>query len=207
MKTLSLAVAVLGLMAIVEAPTAEAGLILTLNQSTYQIDLPGSIAVDVYVSQTPGGPQVGPGNELLTGAILVTFDNPSGIAAVQSPSDITPGSAWDASSASVSSTTASLALTSVLGIADLSNPVLLGTFLFTGLAQGVTSITVAPLDPKSADFITKQGDVLDPATDTGPRIVVRSAIPEPSSVVLGLTATVVVYAGLRTRRSQAPTSA
>ena len=75
---------------------------------------------------------------------------------------------------------ASLATTSLSGIADLSSPLLLGTFHFTGLSFGTTAISVANLTP-GPSFVTIQGDVLDP-TNTATALV--QVVPEPSGFTL-----------------------
>src|SRR5262249_11195143 len=153
----------LGLVAFGWSVPAEANLILSFDQPTYTIGGVGRTGqVNVLVSQVAGGPQVGPGNGLLTAAIKVTFDNPAGVAAVLSPGNVRGGPAFDSSSAGVTTTTATLAEASLLGITNLSSPLLLGTFTFTGLSVGRATISVAQLDPGTPDFITTQGNVLDP---------------------------------------------
>jgi hypothetical protein len=78
-----------------------------------------------------------------------------------------------------------LGLTSLLGISDLSQPLLLGTFVFTGQSPGTTSTSVATLQP-GPSFITVNGDVLDPTNTPSAQIIVQSqtAVPGPSTLVL-----------------------
>src|SRR5690242_7789705 len=124
-----------GCCALSVARTACASLVLSFSQSAYLIGgVGGGVDVPVYVSQIPGGPQVAAGNELLTSGIIVAYNHPTGVAAVQTSSDVTGGPLWTSSSANALSATASLATTSLSGIADLSSPLLVGTFHFTGLS-------------------------------------------------------------------------
>ena len=167
--------------AVCSASRAVAGLLLSFDQASYTIAGPGTaVDVKVLVSQTATGPQVGPGNELLTSGVVFGYANPSGVARVQTATDVLAGPAWTSSSASASATSASLATTSLPGIADLSSPLLIGTFHLTGLSLGVTTISVANLTP-GPSFETIQGNVLDP-TNTATAIV--QVVPEPSSIML-----------------------
>jgi hypothetical protein len=168
---------------------AAADLILSFDQSNYTINGVGNTtAVQVFVSQTAGGPQVGPGNELLSAAIELTFPT-TGAATVLSTADVTGGPAWDSSNVQTSTSGANtlfdLGLLSLLGISDMSHPLLLGTFDFTGQSPGRTSISVATLGP-GPSFITVQGDVLDPTNTPNAEIIVQgqTAVPEPSSLML-----------------------
>jgi hypothetical protein len=110
----------------------------------------------------------------------VAYNHPSGVAAVLAASDVSGGPLWSSSSANALSATASLATTSLAGIADLSSPLLVGTFHFTGLSLGTTQISVSNLTP-GPSFETIQGNVLDP-TNTATAIV--QVVPEPSGFVL-----------------------
>jgi hypothetical protein len=164
---------------------ASADLLLSFGQATYTIPgIGSSVQVPVFVSQTLSGPQVGIGNELLTAAITVSFNNPSGIAAVLSPLDITPGPAFDASSGGVTFTQATLAETSISGISDLSSPLLLGTFKFTGQSYGMTTIDAMTLTP-GPSFVTSGGNFLDP---TNVPTALVQVVPEPATYVLTCSA-------------------
>jgi len=188
---------VLGLaMIVLGCPTrVSAALVLSFDRSSYGIGQVGeTVPVQVFLSQTPDGPQVGVGNELLTAGVLVSFSNPAGIAEVTAPANIVGGPAFDSFSAGVDPAmhTASLAELSLLGIGDLSSPLLLGTFTFTGLNYGTTTISVADLDV-SADFITAMGDVLDPTNTPTAQVVV---IPEACSfIVWSLLAAIGITSG------------
>src|SRR4051794_13859442 len=86
-------------------PPSSAGIVLSFDQPSYSIGgVGGTVAVGVFVSQVPGGPQVGPGNELISGAIRLTFDDPEGIAGVATNADVIPGPAFDSAASSVSPT-------------------------------------------------------------------------------------------------------
>src|SRR5262245_49830409 len=74
--------------------SAEANLSLSFDRANYSVPLSGTFPVLVYLTQTDGGTQVGPGNELLTAGFVVSFDNPTGVAGVLSASDMTAGTAW-----------------------------------------------------------------------------------------------------------------
>ncbi len=178
--------ACIGLALILSWPArASAALLLSFDQATYTSPgIGASVQVPVYLSQTLGGPQVGIGNELLTAGITVSFNNPSGIASILSALDITPSPAFDSSSAGVTLTQATLGETSIAGIADLSNPLLLGTFEFTGQALGVTTIDALSLTP-GLSFVTSGGDVLDP---TNVPTALVQVVPEPASGILACSA-------------------
>jgi len=182
----STALAALGaLLTILGSSQAKADLSLSLNQSTYSILGPGQTSlVSVYLNQTPGGVQIGPGNTLRTAAVNLTFNSPGGIAGVLLATDITSNPAFDSSSASVSATSAILGETSIAGISDLSVPLLLGTFKFTGLAPGDTTIQVASLGP-GPSFGTSQGNFVDP--QNAPTALV-TVVPEPPAVALAISA-------------------
>ncbi len=170
-----------GCCALLAPRIARGSLVLSFSQSAYLIGgVGGSVDVPVYATQVAGGPQVAAGNELLTAGTIVAYNHPSGVAAVLNASDVSGGPLWSSSSSNALSATASLATTSVSGIADLSSPLLLGTFHFTGLALGSTTISVANLTP-GPSFETTQGNVLDP-TNTATAIV--QVVPEPSGLVL-----------------------
>ena len=166
---------------------ADAELSLAFDQSGYSVPTSGqTVLVSVLVVQTPGGPQVGPGNGLLSAAIDLTFNTPGGIAAVNSVADITGNLVFSSISTDLqpvgAPSTAILGELSVAGnITDLSAPLLLGTFKFTGLADGATVIHVSSRGP-GASFVTAQNNIVDPTNIPAATIVV--GVPEPSGIVL-----------------------
>src|SRR5262245_19177055 len=81
---------------------AAAGLVISLDQSSYSINGVGNTkSVEVFVSQTSSGPQVGPGNELISASIELSFPT-AGAATVVSTADVTGGPAWDSSNVQTS---------------------------------------------------------------------------------------------------------
>jgi hypothetical protein len=206
MKPLSIASLSLTLI-LASAPSASADLVLSLDKVSYTIDGAGeTTAVQVFVSQTSDGPQVGVGNELLTAGVELTFAT-AGAATVVADADVAPGSAWDSGSVLISTdgsnTLVDLGLTSLLGISDLSTPLLLGTFLFTGQSPGDADVSVAALAP-GPSFITAGGDELDP-TNAARAVITVSAtpppvVPEPGSVVLASLGGLISAVGLAARR-------
>jgi hypothetical protein len=186
---------------------ATAALVLSLDTTTYTIvGVGNTIDVNVFVSQTPTGPQVGPGNELLTGAIELSYPT-GGAAAVLSQAAVTAGPAWDASSVVTSTnggdTLYDLGVSSLAGISDLSSPLLIGTFVFTGQSLGSLPISVSVEQP-GISFITVQGDDLDP-TNTPPTAQVNvapSAVPEPSAILLSFLGGITLAASLLCLRAK-----
>jgi len=173
------------LLSLVCSSPAKADLSLSFDQSAYSILAPGQTSlVSVYLTQTPGGVQIGPGNTLRTAAVNLLFNSPGGIASVLAPTDITGNPVFDSTSASVSAISASLGETSVAGISDLSSPLLLGTFKLTGLAAGTTTIQVSSLSP-GPSFGTSQGNFVDPQNAPTAAMTV---VPEPPAIILGTLA-------------------
>jgi hypothetical protein len=157
--------------------------------------------VSVYLTQTPGGVQIGPGNTLLTAAVNLLFNSPGGIASVLTPTDITGNPAFDSASHSVTATSASLGEASTTaGISDLSSPLLLGTFTLTGLAVGDTTIHVSSLSP-GPSFATSQGNIVDPLNMPA---ATATVVPEPPAAVLAMVAMAVCFVcGWRRRKAAA----
>jgi len=166
---------------------------LSFDNTTYVVDNTGTVTVNVYATQSAGGPQVSVGNELLTAGIVLTFNSPAGIATIQLASDITGSPQFDFNSAGVSATAGTLDETSLFGISDLSAPVLLGSFTLTGLANGSTTIQVSSEGP-GPSFITALGDVVDPTNVATATVLV----PEPAT--LAILGGVAMMLGLKRRR-------
>ncbi len=171
------------------SPLAEANLIFSFDAPSYSIaNVGSSTTVGLYVSEVPGTlPNITAANPLLTGGVQLTFAS-SG-AAIET--GFTTSSAWDNSSfgsaISGSNTVLSLTVLSLFGIADLSKPLLLGSFTFTGESLGSTSVLASTIRP-GVNFIDRNGDNLDP-TNT-PTALIRvgnsTTVPEPSSLPLAI---------------------
>ena len=198
----------IGSLSLLAARPAAADLVLSLDRTTYDVvGVGATTTVQVLLSQTAGGVQVGPGHELGSAGIVLSFAT-AGAATVASTSDVTPGSAWDIGgpdfSTSGPNTLINLGLLSILGASDLSSPVLLGTFTFTAQSTGSTTITVSSLTPGSS-FSTVNGDILNSPASVSGTITVSSgtpAVPEPSSLALAATAGLfAAFASIRRRRS------
>jgi hypothetical protein len=186
---------------------ATAGLVLEFNESTYTIVGVGSTtSVQVLVTQNDVGPQVMPGNELVSGAVSLSYPT-VGVAAVLSTANVTAGPAWSNSAVvkttSGGNTVFNLGVTSLAGISSIpASGLLIGTFVFTSTAVGSQAISVSTTQP-GPSFITLQGDVLDPTNvPTATIDVVTSAIPEPSAFVLLCAAGVTLGGGWLRRRAR-----
>jgi hypothetical protein len=194
---------------------AAADLILSLDQSSYTINgIGNTTAVEVFVSQNSTGNQVGVGNELLTAAIELTFPT-AGAATVVSPADVTFNPAWDSGGPPIftpsgTNTLVDLGVVSLLGFSNLSPPLLIGTFIFTGQFVGTTSISVASLEPGPSFITANPNDpVSDPTNTPGAEInVVSNAIPEPgTAALLGIAGLTLGVGWLRYRAKRVPGSA
>jgi hypothetical protein len=199
MRVFWIGVFTMGCCALAVPRVARGALVLSFDQPGYTITgVGGTVDVPVYVSQVAGGPQVASGNELLAAGIVVSYSSPSGIASVLSSTGVSGGALWSAHSGGASAATATLATTSLAGIADLSTPLLIGTFHFTGLSLGTTTISVADLTP-GPSFETIGHDVLDP---TNVATATVQVVPEPATVGLLLTALgVLAVTEVRRRRT------
>ncbi len=171
---------------------SQGSLIFSFDSPSYAIaNVGGTANVGLYVAQVPGtGPTINAANPLLTGGLQLTFAT-TGAA---TETNFTASPRWDNSSVGTaingSNTVVSLTVLSLAGIADLSTPLLLGTFTFTGRTFGSTMALAATIHP-GVNFIDRNGDNLDP-TNT-PTALIRvgpaTTVPEPTSLIL--TATVI----------------
>lgn len=170
-----------------------------------------TVDIQVYLSQT-GTTTILTDEGLAFAGIQVSFNSPGGIAAVQSAGDIQQNPDFDDPiilSQVVTATTAELNQAT-----DLSSPfvypvndrIWLGTFTFTGLALGTTTIGVTDLDSGIDNIITGQGTILDGLITPGAAATL-TVTPEPSTVGLSLlafgAASVVSTFRSRRRRKQA----
>ena len=188
------------------AEAASALSVLSFNSSNYTVIGGQTVQVEVFLSQNSTGGMDTPitaGNGIILAGIQVSFNNPSGVAAVLSPTGIMQGPLFDpGATPSLSATQATLAETSLFSPSGLSSlPLLLGTFTFTGLKVGTTQITVTAIPPLSTpSFTTFQGNNLFPTSATAN----INVVPEPSSIVLLLTGGPLLLGALALRRSRPP---
>jgi hypothetical protein len=95
---------------------------------------------------------------------------------------MTAGPAWTLFSAATTATNATLDETSLPGINNLSSPLLLGTFQFTGQSLGQTTIRVAAQGP-GFSFVTAGANIVDP---TNVPMATITVVPEPPAILLSL---------------------
>ncbi len=187
------------------AAPARADLQYTFDSDTYGANVGSNVLVSVYLKQGAVGTQVGAGNELLTAGFSLSYLTASApITATGSAASYGP--AWDTGTTSNADTSTltvlDVSLLSVFGVADFSSPVLLATFSFQATSAGVLGITLGDLDPGSPDFITINGDILDPTNTPSATITVTAAVvPEPDAFALILCAAPFL-AGAATRRKR-----
>ena len=192
------------------AANASAGFMFEFGQagsspeSTFEFGVGDSLDVQVYLREMSGGTVLAT-EGLFSSGVKVTFDET--IAAVSDASDIVANPGFDDITKSVSVGQADLyaaAFLNPLLTPDASNRILVGTFTFSGVSAGTTTISVADLDPALDDTVT--GDypftsALDPdITSSTATITVKSqtVVPEPASCLIwGL----IFGVGLRRRRS------
>jgi len=182
------------------AGSTQADLILFTYQPSYTLKGVGDTAEIQVLLRQEGAPIIEPGNELISAAIAVAFDNPLGIAAVLADDDITPGGSFDSADAAAEATQAELAQVSLFGL-TLPEPRLLGTFRFTAQSLGTTTIQVTDLDPSTADFSSVNNPNIDDLVQETTATI--TVVPEPSMRnMLAITFPVVglLVHGLRRRR-------
>jgi hypothetical protein len=159
-------------------------------QSAIQIPGPGAkVPIQVFLSQT-GATTILTDEGLAFAGIKVTIDDPT-VAAVLNVDDIVHNPAFDDAFALTKAVNPSSAELN-MGVSDILNPVfpnadgriLLGTFEFTGLSLGTTSIGVTDLTIGFDDFITGPGTPLDGLIAAGSGEA--AVVPEPGSVALSL---------------------
>jgi len=178
---------------------SQGSLIFSFDSPSYAIaNIGGTASVGLYVAQVPGtGPVINAANPLLTGGVQITFAT-TGAA---TETNFTASPKWDNSSVgntiNGSNTVVSLTVLSLLGVSDLSTPLLLGTFTFTGRTLGSTMALAATIHP-GINFIDRNGDNLDP-TNT-PTALIRvgpaTSVPEPTSLILTIIGAVSGLGGL-----------
>lgn len=170
-----------------------------------------TVDIQVYLRQTDAT-TILTDEGLLAAGIKVTFDNPT-VAAVLTAGDIQENPLFDDAGIlmkDVPGTTAELNqgvdASSPFVFPTLSDPdrIWLGTFTFTGLALGSTTISVTDWDDGIDDIFTGGFNALDALITPGTATL--TVTPEPSSVVLSLlvigAASVVTSYRRRRRRGQ-----
>jgi hypothetical protein len=173
------------------------------------IQIPGvgaTVPIQVYLRQTDGE-TILTSEGLDFAGIQVSFGSPAGIAAVTANNHIQPGPGFDliTDPPVFTATTAELDELAPLTVFDDANRILLGTFTFTGLALGTTSISVTDLTGGD-DLVTGLGNALDSLITSGSATL--TVTPEPSSValsllVVGAASVVTTYRARRKRKQQA----
>jgi hypothetical protein len=170
--------------------------------SAFTVNQGSTIDIRVYLVETGGTTLHDTG--LTSAGVQVNTGSPS----IANASAVTKGSAWDSSTSTTGANAklnvfqdVSAPVTAPNSGAD-ANRILIGTFTFTALSNGTTSIITA--DPSSSnDTILANGTVIDGLiTNSSAAITVT---PEPGTVVLtGLLATGIGGAALRRLRRRAP---
>lgn len=144
-----------------------------------------TVDVKLYLRETGGSVLATEG--LFSATARVSFDSPSGIAAVLAAGDVIPDPAFDSVLVGTSSSDATLdaaALFFPLLTPDADNRIHLGTFRFTALSLGSVTIRASDLDPSLDGTVTGLGTVLDPNLGGGRATINVTAVPEPSTLVV-----------------------
>jgi hypothetical protein len=172
--TLVLAVAVIDSFSF--AKTAQAGMVLSFEQTDYVANVGDEITMRVFLTQVAGGPQVDAGNPLLSAGIRATYDPSIAFADIfeYNPGFDTVNQSWVAGNWG-------LTMESLSGFGDFAQPLLLGQYKFIAIAQGVSSVVLSDFDSQAPNFVTLNGDVVDPTNTFTARLTV---VPEPASFVM-----------------------
>jgi hypothetical protein len=170
---------------------------LSFDSTSYQVKgNQSTFVVQVFLTQLTGTPF---STDPVGGASFqVFFNNPSGIAAVTSTSNIAGNTtAFDPQFITpiVSATSATLGEVAISNPGLSASPGLLGTFTFNALRSGTTTIMVAAVTP-SPSFSTIGGATFQPTSATATITV----LPEPASVVMMLTGAPLLMAAAALRR-------
>ena len=158
-----------------------------------------TVDVRVYLQEDPS-PGILASEGLFSASLNVLFDSPAGIAEVTAAGDVTPNPFFTniVSGPSVASATAGF--TGDVGLnpflfPDGSGRILLGTFRFTGLAVGTTTIRAVDRDLFLDDTVTGLGTVLDSLVENSAGTITVEAItavPEPGALALLASGTILI---------------
>jgi hypothetical protein len=173
-----------------------------------------TVGVQIYLKETNGGTILST-QKLFSAGVQVTFNSPSGVAAVLAPSSIQSNPAFDdfnpTTDRSTSATSAKLteAVTNISNSVapDSQNRILFGAFTFTGQSVGTVTITATRFNPAPDDrIITGAGTVLDALIPNGSAQinVLGTATPEPGSLLLASLAGLALAGGGARRRFRRP---
>jgi hypothetical protein len=155
-----------------------------------------TVAVEVFLVQSGGSTGL-TSTGLTAGGVSLSFNQ--AIANVPNTGAITPNPAFDNSTTSVGTGIAKLNVNSDVGpvFAPTTGPnagaILLGTFTFTGVSGGTTSVTTGlPQAPPFQNNVLGDGTLLD-GIIANSSAVITVAVPEPGTLVL---TSVLAFGGL-----------
>ncbi|HJZ94743.1 MAG TPA: hypothetical protein VKE40_28010 [Gemmataceae bacterium] len=204
-----------GLIWVLAGGRAEAGYQFQFTNSAgvatnaFVIDQGSTIDIRVYLVQT--SPDTGlSGSGLDAAGTRLTFNQT--IANVASTGAITANPAFDFATKSTGTGSASLNLTQDSGSAPVTAPtsgadanrILIGTFTFTGVNAGTTTVLTSDPHLLSDDNVLHNGSVLDSMIANSSAAITVNAIPEPGTLVLtGLFAAGLAAASIRRLRRPA----
>ena len=152
---------------------ALAGMVLSFGNIEYTSNNGDYVNLQVFPTQVAGGPQVDASNPLLTAGIRSTFNT-----RVVAADIFTHNPIFESASETSAHGERGVTLRSLNGAADFSNPVLVGVYRFLAASPGGATIVLQDFDSQTPDFITLNGDIVDPTNQFTARSTV---VPEPAS--------------------------
>ncbi len=182
-------------------------------QSSFLINgIGGTVQIQVYLHETTSGaPELNSLGGLGTSAVRLTYNSPSGIAAVQGIPDVVGAiPPWSFSTTNGSgdfSSSAVLNVASFSGVLPDSNGrILLGTFTFHGVSAGTVNLTAVDPNPgTNTDTTHFSGGIgIDSIISGGTATLVVSPVPEPVLSTVAASAALAL-AGLYRRIKRRPT--
>ena len=156
-------------------------------QSTFVVDQGSTIDIRVYLVQTSPDTGLSASGLDAAGAKL-TFDQT--IANVANTAAITPNPAFDFASKNTGTGSATLNESQNGGTAPVTSPsgdanrILIGTFTFTGVNAGTTTVLTADPHALADDNVLHNGTVLDSMIANSSAAVTVNAVPEPGTLLL-----------------------